>query len=68
MSSEKIFLTTKQASEYLHITAGTLAVWRTNRTYNIPYVKCGGRVLYLKSDLDNWLKSRTIGLEANNDC
>lgn len=56
--SNNIWLTTKEASEYLKISVGTLAVWRTNNTYNIPYTKCGGRVRYLKSDLDNWLRSQ----------
>ena len=56
---EKEFLfTSKQASEYLQISVGTLAVWRTNKTYDLPYIKCGGRVRYRKSDLDMWLTSR----------
>lgn len=58
MKTNLELLTTKQTSEYLQISVGTLAVWRTNNTYNIPYIKCGGRVRYRKADLDAWLASR----------
>lgn len=58
MNANIELLTTKQASEYLQISVGTLAVWRTNNTYNIPYIKCGGRVRYRRADLDAWLASR----------
>lgn len=58
MNANIELLTTKHASEYLQISVGTLAVWRTNNTYNIPYIKCGGRVRYRRADLDAWLASR----------
>lgn len=67
MTTNEILLTTKQASEYLQITVGTLAVWRTNKTYNIPYLKCGGRVRYRKSDLDAWLAGRENNREVCHD-
>lgn len=63
-----IYLNTKEASRYLHIKISTLAVWRTNKTYNIPFIKCGGKVLYKKADLDNWLESRIVKMEAENVC
>lgn len=61
------FLNTKEASDYLKIKTSTLAVWRTNKTYNIPYTKCGGKVLYKKSDLDDWLAQREVKLRNRND-
>ncbi len=64
--TEKIWLTAKEASEYLQITIGTLAVWRTNRTYPIPYTKCGGRIRYKLSDIENWLHSRTREMGVQN--
>ena len=67
MTINEIFLTTKQTSEYLQITVGTLAVWRTNKTYNLPYLKCGGRIRYRKSDLDAWLASREYNREVCHD-
>lgn len=63
-NTNEILLTTQQASEYLQITVGTLAVWRTNKTYSIPYLKCGGRVRYRKSDLDAWLAGRENNREV----
>lgn len=63
-----IYLNTKEASRYLHIKISTLAVWRTNKTYNIPYTKCGGKILYKITDLDSWLNSRTINKEIEDVC
>lgn len=62
-----IYLNTKEASRYLHIKTSTLAVWRTNKTYNIPYTKCGGKILYKITDLDNWLASREVKSEENHE-
>ncbi len=62
-----IYLNTKEASRYLHIKISTLAVWRTNKTYNIPYTKCGGKILYKITDLDNWLASREVKSEENHE-
>jgi hypothetical protein len=62
-----IYLNTKEASRYLHIKISTLAVWRTNKTYNIPYTKCGGKILYKITDLDNWLTSREVKSEENHE-
>lgn len=62
-----IYLNTKDASRYLHIKISTLAVWRTNKTYNIPYTKCGGKILYKITDLDNWLASREVKSEENHE-
>lgn len=61
------YLTAKEASNYLKIKTSTLAVWRTNKTYNIPYTKCGGKVLYKQADLDKWLAQREVKLERQND-
>ena len=62
-----IYLNTKEASRYLHIKISTLAVWRTNKKYNIPYTKCGGKILYKITDLDNWLTSREVKSEENHE-
>jgi excisionase family DNA binding protein len=54
-------LRAKEAAAYLGITEGTLAVWRSEKRYAIPYLKVGGLVQYRKSDLDAWLASRVVG-------
>lgn len=52
------YLTPKELSKYLEISTQTLAIWRTNKTYPLPYIKVGGRVRYKIEDVQNWLDSR----------
>ena len=52
-------LTATEAAEYLGVTAGTLAVWRSVGRYEIPFIKVGRLVQYKKSDLDAWLEQKT---------
>lgn len=52
-------LPSKDAASYLHVTDGTLAVWRCKGRYKIPFVKVGRKVLYRVEDLDAFLASRT---------
>lgn len=52
-------LNTSEASQYLGVTRDTLAVWRTTRRYELPYIKVGRLVKYKQSDLDKWLNQRT---------
>jgi excisionase family DNA binding protein len=53
--------TNDQAAEYLSVTPGTLEVWRSTKRYIIPFIKVGRNVRYRRSDLDEFLKSRTVG-------
>ena len=53
---------TEDAAAYIGTASHTLEVWRCSKRYNIPYIKVGGRVRYRRSDLDIWLKSRTVGV------
>ena len=50
----------EQAAEFLGTTTGTLAVWRCNRRYDLPYVKVGKSVRYRQSDLERFVQSRTV--------
>ena len=54
-------LTKEQVSDILGITVGTLAVWRTTKRYNLPYVKTGRLVRYREVDVDNFINSRLQG-------
>ena len=56
--TEKL-LNSQEASQYLGVTRDTLAVWRTTRRYELPYIKVGRLVKYRLSDLDKWLNQRT---------
>lgn len=49
----------KQAADYLTVSPGTLAVWRSTGRYNLPFVKVGRRVRYRIADLDAWLDARS---------
>ena len=53
-------LTPEQVSETLGITSGTLQIWRTTRRYNLPYVKIGRKVMYQLTDIQDFIKNRTI--------
>jgi excisionase family DNA binding protein len=46
----------QEAADYLKLQPPTLRRWRWAGR-ELPYVKCGGRVRYLKSDLDAWLEN-----------
>ena len=50
----------EQAAEFLGTTPGTLAVWRCNRRYDLPYVKVGKSVRYRQADLERFVESRTV--------
>lgn len=60
MSIQKELLSAKETAIYLGVTEGTLAVWRSNKTYPINYIKVGGKIMYRKSEIDTWLDEQTI--------
>lgn len=51
----------EQVSEILGITVGTLAVWRTTKRYNLPYVKSGRLIRYREQDVQAFINSRIHG-------
>ncbi len=52
--------TRTEAAAYLGVLPQTLAVWASRGRYNLPFVKVGRKVFYLRKDLDAWLESRTV--------
>ena len=42
------------------IAAGTLNYWRATGSQLVPYRKVGGRVIYRREDLDEWLSHRVF--------
>ena len=53
-------LTPSQVAEFLKVSVGKLANWRTECTRNAPpFIKIGGVVRYEKSALEQWIHSRT---------
>ena len=59
-------LTPEQAADLLGVTCGTLSVWRCTRRYpGLKYTKVGTRIRYRQSDIEAWLRSRTVGGEQD---
>jgi len=54
-------LTKEDVSEILGVSVGTLAVWRTTKRYNLPYVKSGRLIRYREEDVQAFITSRLRG-------
>lgn len=54
---EKQRFNVREAGEYLGVAAQTLNRWRMNEGDGPPFVKLGRRVVYERSDLDEWLNA-----------
>lgn len=52
-------LSRREASNFLGCKENTLAVWATNKRYNLPIVKIGRLAKYRMSDLLQFLDDRT---------
>ncbi len=64
MGKEKLY-TTKQAAEYLGLSAQTLANWRHQRVKGPKYKKLGQRAIrYTESALDEFVNACTINPNA----
>ena len=54
-------LTREQAATYLGLSPQTLSNWASTGRGGIPYVRVSARaVRYRQSDLDQWLRNRTV--------
>ena len=54
-------LTRKEASQFLGIQENTLAVWATNKRYNLPFYKVGRLVKYKITDLEKFIQDNQRG-------
>jgi predicted DNA-binding transcriptional regulator AlpA len=59
--TEQILLKPNEVSKILGVEVETLNVWRSNKRYNLPYIKIGSLVRYRKQDIDNFIQARTNG-------
>jgi excisionase family DNA binding protein len=53
-------LTTKEVASMLGLAPGSLNVWRATKRYPLPYIKVGRHVRYVLSDVQEFLRSRTV--------
>ena len=54
-------LTRKEAADFLGIQENTLAVWATNKRYQLPFYKVGRLVKYKISDLEKFIQENQKG-------
>jgi len=54
-------LTPEIVSELLGVTTHTLAVWRCEGRYNLPYIKTGRLVRYRENDIIAFINDRLKG-------
>jgi len=55
-------LTRKQAANFLGCKENTLAVWATNKRYDLPFYKIGRLVKYKLDDLENFVLRHQQGM------
>jgi hypothetical protein len=53
-------LTTREAAAVLHLAPYTLAIWRCDERYALPYTRAGRKVLYRRGDLVDFLKRNRV--------
>ena len=49
----------QETAEILGISKSALEAWRTTGRYKLPFIKVGRNVRYRRSDVLQWLESRT---------
>jgi excisionase family DNA binding protein len=54
-SFERDILNSAEAAEYLRVTPHTLAIWRSEKRYDLPFAKVGRFVRYRKEDLRRFI-------------
>jgi len=60
-------LTRKEAADFLGVKEVTLAIWKSNKRYDIPVVKVGRLAKYRYSDLLEFVERRTVNRPANDN-
>jgi hypothetical protein len=48
----------QHTAEALHVSVGTLAIWRCRKRYPLRYVKMGRKVFYRLSDINAFIEKR----------
>ncbi|MFG0851619.1 helix-turn-helix domain-containing protein [Pseudomonas sp. FYR_2] len=53
-------LTPEQASQLLGLSVKTLATWRSTGKHALPFIRCGARIRYQRTELVAWLTGRSV--------
>lgn len=56
--NKDLMLNREEAAAFLSIKIGTLAMWKSNKRYALPYIKVGRHIRYRSSDLISFLESK----------
>ncbi|MCD6308495.1 MAG: helix-turn-helix domain-containing protein [Candidatus Latescibacteria bacterium] len=51
-------LTPSEVAQALGVTTSTLAIWRCNKRYDLPYTKIGRLVMYRQVDVEAFIETR----------
>jgi len=60
-----VLITPKETANILGVGEATLSIWRCTCRYPLPYVKVGRAVKYRLSDVEEFIRQRTIGGEVS---
>lgn len=58
MNFENLYLTTSELADLLHIKRNTIERWRVSKSCPVPWTKIGGRILYKKQDILDYLETQ----------
>ena len=61
---ESDLLTREQAAAYLGVAVQTLAIWKSTKRYDLPFVKIGRLCKYKRSELDAFIRRHSGGQAA----
>lgn len=64
-TGERDILNSAEAAEYLRVTPHTLAIWRSEKRYDLPFVRIGRFVRYRKEDLRRFIDSHMQTRQPN---
>lgn len=57
INQDQQWLTRIEAAKFLGVTRDTLSVWASTKRYNLPYYKCGKRLVkYKLTDLQKFIE------------
>lgn len=56
ISKSSDLLSRRQAAAYLGLQEQTLAIWASNKRYNLPFCKIGSLAKYKLGDLDRFIQ------------
>ncbi len=55
--NKDLILDRREAAAFLSVKIGTLAMWKSNKRYSLPYIKVGRHIRYKASDLIKFLEN-----------